>query len=163
MRARRIIILPLLALLVVPRLAAAQSRPTQDPEVYAVILRMFDGMRNADSAAVRATLAPGARFASVDARATPAAVRYEQPDGWLAGIAKSGKRWDERVYDAQVKVDGDMAQVWAPYTFYLDGKIRHCGVDAMELLRDATGWRITQLSDTQRREGCREVPPTAGP
>jgi hypothetical protein len=27
------------------------------------------------------------------------------------------------------------------------------------VLRDATGWKITQLSDTQRREGCREVAP----
>jgi hypothetical protein len=40
----------------------------------------------------------------------------------------------------------------APYTFYLEGKIRHCGVDAIELLLDASGWQITQLSDTQRRE-----------
>jgi protein TonB len=51
-----------------------------------------------------------------------------------------------------------MAQVWAPYTFYLDAKVRHCGVDAMELMRDGSGWKVTHLSDTQRREGCRDVP-----
>ena len=49
-----------------------------------------------------------------------------------------------------------MAQVWAPYTFYLDKKWRHCGVDAMELLKLNGAWKITQLSDTRRRENCRD-------
>ena len=149
----------LLLLLVMPGVAASQATPTPEAEVSAVVLRMFLGMRNADSAMVRGTLATGARFASVNARATPAAISYETPDRWLSGIAGSAKRWDERLHDTQVRVDGDIAQVWTGYTFYLDGKIRHCGVDAMELLRDATGWKITQLSDTQRRDGCRDVPP----
>ena len=125
----------------------------------AVVRRMFDGMRAADSALVRSVMAPGVRFASMDTRATPPGITYQPVDGWLSGVANSAKRWDERLFDVQVRVDGGIAQVWAPYTFYLDGKVRHCGVDAMELLRDATGWKITQLSDTQRREGCREVPP----
>jgi TonB family protein len=151
---------PALGLLLCPRLVTAQAL-SEGAEALAVVARMFQGMRTADSAMVRATFASGARFASIDARATPAAITYEQPDGWLSGIAKSAKRWDERLYDVQVRVDANIAQVWAPYTFYLDGKIRHCGVDAIELLRDTNGWKITQLSDTQRREGCREVPAPA--
>jgi TonB family protein len=156
-------VIAFLGLLLLPRITAAQDRSTQERraqqvEVYAVVLRMFEGMRSADSGMVRSTLAPGARFASVDARKSPATISYETPDAWLSGIANSAKRWDERLHDPSFRVDGNIAQVWTPYTFYLDGKIRHCGVDAMELLRDAAGWKITQLSDTQRREGCREVP-----
>lgn len=145
-------------LLLVPAATHAQAAPSGEQEVRDVVRRLFEGMRTADSAMVRSTMAPGARFAMVNARITPAAIAFESPDGWIAAIAGSSRRWDERVFDVQVRVDGNMAQVWAPYTFYLDGKVRHCGVDTMELLRDATGWRITQLSDTQRREGCREVP-----
>ena len=155
--------LHLIALFVlgVPQLAAAQNRPAPELDVLRTVARLFEGMRNADSAMVRSTFAPGARFARVDARQSPGTIAYDTPDGWLAGVANSAKRWDERVYDVQVKVDDEMAQVWAPYTFYLDGKIRHCGVDTMELLRDGSGWKITHLSDTQRREGCREVPAPA--
>lgn len=29
-----------------------------------------------------------------------------------------------------------------------------CGVNAIDLLRDATGWKITQVADTRRRERC---------
>lgn len=156
MRRHHAVLLSILLLL--PAHARAQTPPSAEDDVRAVVRRMFDGMRAADSAQVRSVMAPGVRFASIDGRATPPGISYQPVDGWLSGVAKSARRWDERLFDVQVRVDGDIAQVWAPYTFYLDGKIRHCGVDAIELLRDAGGWKITQLSDTQRREGCREVP-----
>ena len=165
MSIRRVVLLLLLCL---PLPAFAQSplrvhvepRTVSDPEgdVRAVIQRLFDGMRTADSAMVRSTLAAGARFASIDGRAATPAIKYESPDGWIAAIANSGRKWDERVFDVQVRVDRNIAQAWTPYSFYVEGKLRHCGVDSMELLRDASGWKITQLSDTQVREGCQEVP-----
>jgi len=44
--------------------------------------------------------------------------------------------------------------VWAPYTFYLNERISHCGVNSIELLQDASGWKITQISDTRRTVEC---------
>lgn len=137
--------------------AIAESQPDDEKTVLATVNRMFDGMRSADSGMVRSTFAPGARFASVDGRATPVAIKYDAIDGWLSGVATSARRWDEQIYDVQVKVDGNIAHVWAPYTFYLDKAVRHCGINSLELLRDGAGWKITQLSDTRRREGCRDV------
>ena len=141
------------ASLCVPFLLGAQT-PEQD--VLRVVNQMFDGMRNADSASVRAVFVPGARFASIDARATPPAVRYDSVGGWINAIAGSNRRWREEIYDVQVKVDGDMAHVWSPYTFYLDNKWNHCGVNSMELLKVNGAWKLTQLSDTRKREACRD-------
>lgn len=120
----------------------------------AAVQRMFEGMRTADSAMTRSVFAPGARFAMLDARGGPAAIRFDSVGGWIAAIATSNRRWDEQIYDVQVRVDGNLAQVWAPYTFYLDKQLRHCGVNAIDLLRDAEGWKVTQLADTRRRENC---------
>lgn len=141
------------AVLCIPVLLEAQT-PEQD--VLTVVHQMFDGMRNADSASVRAVFAPGARFASIDMRATPPSVRYDSVGGWINGIAGSNRRWREEIYDVQVKVDGDMAHVWSPYTFYLDGKWNHCGVNSIELLKVNGAWKLTQLSDTRKREACRD-------
>ena len=140
-------------------LALAARLPAQsaaEQEVLKVVNQMFDGMRNADSASVRAVFAPGARFSSIDARATPPAVRYDTVGGWINGIAASNKRWNEQIYDVQVKVDGEMAHVWAPYTFYLDGKWNHCGVNSMDLLKVNGAWKLTQLADTRKRDACRD-------
>ena len=137
--------------------AAATTLPAQSTEeqaVLAVVNRVFEGMRKADSALIRAQFATGARFAMIDTRATPPKISYDSLNGWLAGVAQSANRWDEQIYDVQARVDVDIAQVWAPYTFYLDKKVRHCGVDMIQLLKSPDGWKITQLSDSRRREGC---------
>jgi hypothetical protein len=63
--------------------------------------------------------------------------------------------WDERTHDEEVRVDGTLAQVWAPYEFYAGPKFSHCGVDAFMLAKTAQGWRIVSLGDTRRRTGCR--------
>jgi hypothetical protein len=130
----------------------AEARDAGGP--LAAVQRMFEGMRTADSAMVRSVFAPGARFAMLDARSGPAAIRFDSVGGWIAAIATSNRRWDEQIYDVQVRVDGNIAQVWAPYTFYLDRQLRHCGVNAIDLLRDAEGWKVTQIADTRRRESC---------
>lgn len=133
--------------------ATAEAQHAEEAEaVRQVVVAVFDGMRSADSAAIRARFAPGARFASVAAGGD--SVSYDAIDGWLGGVAGSGGKWDEQVYDVTVTVDGTIAHVWAPYTFYLDGAVRHCGVNAVSLLRVRGTWRVTQWSDTRRREGC---------
>jgi hypothetical protein len=131
-------------------------------EVLAVVRRLFDGMREADSTKVRSVFAEGARFASVAARDGSESVQYTPVDGFVASVGRSERRWDERIFDVEVRVDDGMAVVWAPYTFYLDGQVRHCGVNVMDFLRTNGAWKITQLTDTRRTEGCRQVPPGDG-
>jgi hypothetical protein len=133
-------------------LAIAQS--AEEQAVLAIVNRMFEGMRTSDSAMVRSTFATGARFAMLDTRSTPPRITYDSINGWLGGIARSNRRWDEQIYDVQARVDLDIAQVWAPYTFYLDKKVVHCGVDIIQLLKLNGEWKVTQLSDSRRREGC---------
>lgn len=127
----------------------------QDEEgVLAAVEQLFEGMRTADPDMVRAVIAPDARFAILNAGDGSPRIAVQAVDGWVAGIGGSGGSWNEQVYDLEVRVDGTMASVWAPYTFYLDGRISHCGINSIEMLHDAQGWKITQISDTRRREGC---------
>lgn len=134
---------------------AQTAEPVPDTRApLAAVQRMFEGMRTADSAMVRSVFAAGARFAMIDTRSAPPAIRFDTVGGWIAAIATSNRRWDEQIYDVQVRVDGNIAQVWAPYTFYLDKQLRHCGVNAIDLLRDGEGWKVTQLADTRRRDNC---------
>jgi hypothetical protein len=157
-------ILPvLLVTLLSPAATIAQSNDDV-AAVRAVVLRAFEGMKLADSALTRSTFEAGARFASrrmVDGKPT---IVYSNVDGWLSGIARSNRTWEERLFDTEIRVDGDIASVWTGYNFYLNGALRHCGVDTIELIRTAAGWKITQMGDSQRREGCKpESSPGAAP
>ena len=143
----------IVASLAAPGPATGQGTPApaeDEAAVRAVIDGLFRGMLEADSALARSAFDPGARFAS----AAREGVRYDAVDGWIAAIATSEGKWDERIYDVSIRVDRPVASAWVPYTFYLDGVLSHCGVNTIELLHTAAGWKITQLSDSRRREGC---------
>lgn len=52
----------------------------------------------------------------------------------------------ERMWDATVLVEGDIAVVWTPYDFWLDGELSHGGVDAATLLRTEDGWKVASFA-----------------
>ena len=164
-----------LALLAVPGLAAAQDAPQEiagpvtlqtsdeaaalDGErdaVRAVIASLFDGMRAADTSAVRAAFHPGATLQSV----VPAGDGYRLGPGSIdAFVAALGQphdaAWDERVGPIAVEVDAGLAQAWMDYAFYAGDTFSHCGVNAMQLVRTDAGWQILHIVDTRRRE-CKD-------
>ena len=145
--------------MLVAALTVMVSAPTtaysqDEAGALAAVERIVEGMRAANSAMVTDVFAVDARFAVLNSVDGPAAVAVQSVDRWIESIGGSEGRWNEQIYDVDVRVNGGMASIWAPYTFYLDGAIRHCGVNSIELLHDAEGWKVTQLSDTQRTDDC---------
>ena len=134
---------------------SVSSAPPDSAAVMAVVHQVFDAMRSRDSSALRATFAPGAQMISAGMRNGTAVVEAESPDGFIAAVGKpSDAKWDERIYHPEVRLDGNLATVWAEYDFYLGEKFSHCGVDAFMLARTTDGWKIVSLADTRRRDGC---------
>ena len=124
-------------------------------EVLAVVQQLFDGMRAKDTARMRALLHPQARMVNPGVRDGAVVISVDSPDRWLAGVgAAADGPLDERTRNPLVHVDGALASVWVEYTFYVGERLSHCGVDAFHLVRTTEGWRIIDLADTRRREGC---------
>ena len=139
--------------------APVSAQGTDERDVLAVVQQLFDGMRARDTGKMRSLLHPQARMASPGTRNGVFAVTVESPDRWLAQVAGStGPVLDERISGAEVKIDGALASVWTAYSFYIGDRFSHCGVDAFHLVRMPEGWRIIDLADTRRREGCSTAP-----
>ncbi|HET6231484.1 MAG TPA: nuclear transport factor 2 family protein [Longimicrobiaceae bacterium] len=129
----------------------------------AVVVRMFDGMRAGDTAAIRATLHPDARLQSVDVHEGRPAVRTIPMDAFLRAVGTPhAEMYDERIANVEVRVDGDLATAWMDYAFYVGPKFSHCGIDAFQLFRGPDGWRVLQIADT-RHTSCPRMntPPPA--
>jgi hypothetical protein len=103
-----------------------------------------------------------AKYLRADGSAT---IATEKPDGTrtvthisvaeLTGhFAPGPEKYDERLTDPAIEIDGDIAMVWSPYTFAIDGKVHHCGVDHFSLVREAGSWKIANLSWSSRTTGC---------
>jgi len=144
--------LGILAMAVLLTAATDLDAPMQSVDgPRAAVDQLFLGMHMGSESIVREVLAPDVRFAVLS---DEGAIQAQSLDGWVRAVGASQGAWDEQIYDVDVRVDGTVASVWAPYTFYLAGRLSHCGVNSIELLRGADGWKITQVSDSRRSEGC---------
>ena len=142
------------ALMGAPVTALAQQ--DEEAAVLAVVERMFDAMRAGDSTALRDLLHPSATGATTFVRdGVPTIQREASMDGFVQAVGTPHEAiWDERIGDPEVRIDGPLATVWTPYAFYAGDQFSHCGVDAFQLFKGETGWKVFHVADTRRREGC---------
>lgn len=124
-------------------------------EALGAVDALFAAMAAHDVDASRRLILPGANFVVVLPDGT---ARIEPDTGYLDTLGKHKEAFRERIWDARVTVHGNLAQVWAPYDFHLDGKLSHCGIDSFSLVRGADGWRIAGISYTMQKTGCAPGP-----
>lgn len=60
----------------------------------------------------------------------------------------------EPIFHPSVRIDDNLAMVWAPYKFLFNGKADHCGTDVITLMKLHDRWVITGLADNAR-EDCK--------
>lgn len=121
------------------------------------ITNLFAGMNLGDSAMVRSSFTANATMASIGKdKAGNATLRRESSlTGFLKAVGSPHQEpWSEPIWDTHIKVDGDFAQVWTNYAFYLGKRFNHCGVDAFQLVKQNGAWRIFHLTDTRQTENC---------
>lgn len=136
--------------------ARARAQNPDSVAVLAVVNSVFKAMHDRDTVLLKSAFDTSARLVGVSRRGTPA-VSLTSPSAFGAAItrAKPGDVWNEKMINPEVRIDGDVAQVWGYYTFHLNDTFSHCGYDAFMLLKVGGAWKITQLADTQRKEGCK--------
>ncbi|MCF7560832.1 nuclear transport factor 2 family protein [Sabulilitoribacter multivorans] len=80
----------------------------------------------------------------------------DEPGKMLNAIATrtADQKWDERLLDYSIQVDGNMANAWTPYEFWYNDTFSHCGVNSFQLFKDGGQWKIIYLIDTRRKVGC---------
>src|SRR5688572_5823692 len=124
------------ALLISCAAAAADARA-----VVATVQALFDAIGTRDVGGAAKTLLPDGLFISVGGggapRITPTMLFLQQ---LAAGDSKLHEAFTET---PEVRIDGDVATVWGRYEFTVDGKLSHTGIDALQLVRTAEGWRLT--------------------
>jgi hypothetical protein len=134
----------------------AYAQEDEEAAVMAVVEGLFDAMRAGDSTAMRAALHPSATAATASIReGVPTLTRETSLDGFVQAVGTPHEDvWDERIWDAEVEVDGPLATAWMKYAFYAGETFSHCGVDAFQLFKGQEGWKIFHIADTRRQEGC---------
>lgn len=142
--ARNLVLSCLSTVAVAPTLAMAAT-PTEQA-VLAPIQALFDGMGRYDKNAILAEVQPEGSVALLRGGKVVRMTLAQFADH----IKPSKDRIEERIHDPLIRIDDDIAMVWAPYEFLLNGKVVHCGTDVINLVRDNQRWVISGISDNSR-------------
>lgn len=129
---------------------------SQEKEIKGVIDQMFQAMYSADTATLRSCFAPAAKLMTYTyGKKGDPVVNEESLNELLIAISQMPKvRLEERLLGWQCLIDDGMASVWTPYEFYAEDKFSHCGVNSFQLIKLTGKWKITQITDTRRRNEC---------
>jgi len=125
--------------------AGAFAQSAEEQAVLAPIHAMFDGMAKRDAVAIKAATMPGGTMVLMrDGK--PVTMTFE---AFAERVAKpAATQIEERIHDPLIRIDNDLAVVWAPFDFLVDGKVDHCGTDLFNLIRVDGKWTIASVADT---------------
>lgn len=158
-------VLVLVAALLLPCLASAQTRqPVQSspgsPDdgdakaVLATVDALFATFETGDAAAMLRQVYGDGRVTASGRRAD--GTSNLRPQSWtqFAERITPQRTFQERISDPTVRIDGDIALVWAPFVVRVGGKVSNCGFDHVDLVRDGGVWKIMNLTFSSRTTGC---------
>jgi uncharacterized protein YecT (DUF1311 family) len=138
------------------RLVTAEGDATEGARslVLQATHALFEAMEARDTAALRTLIHPRAQVVSVSERG----VGVRTTDEWIPSVTRNPEPLRERMWDARVEVDGNLATLWAPYDFHLGERFSHCGFDAFTFVREGGAWKLITVAFTGRTAGCRTAP-----
>jgi len=136
----------------------AQSSFTETDAIY-IIDTFFDGFHQGDTVVMKSVMAPDMKMQTAFSTPTGAhMVSNGNAEDFINAIANrpANQLWDEKLLDYSVQIDGNLAHVWTPYEFYVNGNFSHCGANAFTLAKMDNGWRIIHIIDSRRKVSCKQ-------
>lgn len=121
-----------------------------EADIRDVIKSLFAGMTSVDTAAIGRLFSKGGRLVSTS---TDGSLQVITASEFAKMIVRSKPgEIEERALSIEINVDDNLASAWVPYELFVRGTFVHCGVDAFQLSRENKTWKITQISDTRRKD-----------
>lgn len=115
------------------------------------VTALFNAMRAHDGEQLAAQFTNGALLQ----RAEPGGNIKSNDISQFAGfVSHTEKYLDEKLLAIIVQQSDNLAAVWTPYVFYLDGELSHCGVNSFQLVKVGPSWKIQYLIDNMHSGDC---------
>lgn len=132
------------------------AQKSESENVKATIIEFFDAFHKQDTTALKEMVTEKVILQSISTNKEGKTVLKEDDfNQFLENIASIPKeiKFEEKLLDFNIQLDGNMANAWTPYEFWYQEKFSHCGVNSFQLIKEDDKWKIIYLVDTRRR-GC---------
>jgi len=134
----------------------AQISPEEE-EVKKVVTDFFGAFHKQDSVALRNLTHTSVTMQSIGDNAEgKTQLSTSSFENFLRSIVSipSTTKFEEKLHGFEIHINGPLAQVTTPYTFHINGKLSHCGVNSFTMVKEERKWKISYLIDTRNRNEC---------
>ncbi len=130
-----------------------QFSDAQESEIQLTIEKFFNAFHQRDSIALKKVCTENLVLHSVSESEKGTKFSVEKASNFYRSIATIplSMKFEEKILNFNVQIDGAMAHVWAPYEFYVNDKLSHSGVNSFQLYKEKDGWRVVYILDTRRK------------
>ena len=127
--------------------AAGCALPSEPKGIPAAIDAAITGPADTDRACMRTLLVPEARLTFVSLGADGAATYTLQTvDEWIARMKARGHiMQEEKQLKFHIERYSTIAHVWSSYALSSDGKPVARGINSIQAIKQADGWRVTSI------------------
>ena len=126
---------------------AGCALPSEPKGIPAALDAAITGPADKDRGCMKALLVPEARmiFVSLGTDGAPT-YRLETLDDWIARVKARGHALlEEKQLKFHVERYGNIAHLWSSYALHSDGKQVACGINSIQAIKEAGGWRVTSI------------------
>jgi hypothetical protein len=126
---------------------AGCALPSEPEGIPDALDAAITGPADKNRACMRALLIPEARmmFISLGAGGTPS-YRLETVDDWISRVKVRGHAMvEEKQLKFHIERYADVAQLWSSYALRSDGKQVARGINSIQAIKQASGWRVTSI------------------
>ena len=121
--------------------------PSEPKGIPAAIDAAITGPADKDRACMKALLIPEARmmFVSLGADGAPT-YTLQTLDDWIARVKARGHAMlEEKQLKFHIERYGNIAHLWSSYALYSDGKQVARGINSIQAIKEAGGWRVAGI------------------
>ncbi len=135
------------------RNAGAETLVADEKEkaVLEPIQHLFDGLATRDEKLIMAQMMPDGSatlYRNGQFLQMPLSALAER----LGQIVSGPDHLEEHIHEPLIRIDGNIAVVWAPYEALRNGKLDHCGTNIFSLIYREGHWLIASVVDNSRSD-----------
>jgi hypothetical protein len=134
-------------------LLVSQISFAQEKEIQQTIETFFEAFHQRDSIKLQSVCNENLVLHSISESGNGTKFSVEKASNFYKSIATIPvtMKFEERILNYTIQIDGAMAHVWTPYEFYVNDKLSHSGVNSFQLFKENGVWKVVYILDTRRK------------
>lgn len=131
------------------------AQQTIDSEVEETVKQFFNFMKKGDIAQLDSLLLDEVILTTITSSSRKNEIQSKvQFLNSVKLVSEKIPDTEERISNLNIRYDQDLAVVSAAYSFFIERKFSHCGLDVLVLAKKNGKWKIASIYDTRHKDTC---------